>query len=121
MVKNIILICVLVLLLQSCSHKMQQSNGKLTSGNPVFPGWYADPEGVIFRKQFWIYPTFSAPYNDQVFFDAFSSTDLVNWSKHARILDTANVKWAKRAVWAPAIVEKRKQILFIFWSKRYSK
>ena len=19
-----------------------------TSGNPVFPGWYADPEGVVF-------------------------------------------------------------------------
>jgi hypothetical protein len=47
---------------------MQPSNGKLTSGNPVFPGWYADPEGTMFKKQFWIYPTFSAPYNDQVFF-----------------------------------------------------
>ena len=106
MVKNIFLIFGFAFLLQSCSHKMQQSNGKLTSGNPVFPGWYADPEGVIFKKQFWIYPTFSAPYNDQVFFDAFSSTDLVNWNKHNRILDTANVKWAKRAVWAPAVVEK---------------
>jgi beta-xylosidase len=84
----------------------QQSSGKLTSHNPVFEGWYADPEGAIFNKQCWIYPTYSAPYNQQVFLDAFSSTDLVNWNKHSRILDTANVKWAKRAVWAPAIVEK---------------
>jgi beta-xylosidase len=84
----------------------QQSSGKLTSHNPVFEGWYADPEGAIFNKQYWIYPTYSAPYNQQVFLDAFSSTDLVNWNKHSRILDTANVKWAKRAVWAPAIVEK---------------
>ncbi|MBS1610204.1 MAG: arabinan endo-1,5-alpha-L-arabinosidase, partial [Bacteroidetes bacterium] len=27
------------------------------SGNPVFPGWYADPEGIIFNKTYWIYPT----------------------------------------------------------------
>jgi hypothetical protein len=33
---------------------------------------------IIFGKQYWIYPTFSAPYNKQVFFDAFSSPDLVN-------------------------------------------
>ena len=83
-----------------------QAAGKQTSGNPVFPGWYADPEGTIFKNTFWIYPTYSAPYNQQVFFDAFSSADLVNWQKHSRILDTSNVKWAKRAVWAPAIVEK---------------
>ena len=106
MIRTIFLMLFFVLLIQSCSNKMQQSNGKLTSGNPVFPGWYADPEGTVFKKQVWIYPTFSAPYNDQVFFDAFSSTDLVNWNKHSRILDTANVKWSKRAVWAHDIVEK---------------
>jgi beta-xylosidase len=77
-----------------------------TSGNPLFSGWYADPEAVVFDKQYWIYPTFSARYEDQVFFDAFSSKDLVTWQKHSRILDTANVKWAKRAVWAPAAVKK---------------
>ncbi len=92
----------------------QQSNEKQTSGNPVFQGWYADPEGAIFNKQYWIYPTYSAPYNEQVFFDAFSSTDLVTWNKHSRILDTANVKWAKRAVWAPAIVEKGSKYYLFF-------
>lgn len=85
-----------------------------TSGNPVFPGWYADPEGIIFGKQYWIYPTFSAPYNKQVFFDAFSSPDLVNWTKHSTILDTARVKWAKRAMWAPSIVEKRGKYYLFF-------
>ena len=114
MVKNFFLILVISFLFQGCSHKMQQSNGKNTSGNPVFPGWYADPEGIVFKKQFWIYPTFSAPYKDQVFFDAFSSTDLVNWDKHSRILDTSNVKWAKRAVWAPAIVEKENKYYLFF-------
>src|SRR5690242_20847704 len=79
---------------------------KSTSGNPVFPGWYADPEGVILNGRYWIYPTYSDVYDKQVFFDAFSSSDLVNWTKHEHILDTTNVKWAKRAVWAPSITEK---------------
>lgn len=84
------------------------------AGNPVFPGWYADPEGIVFKKQYWIYPTFSAPYNKQVFFDAFSSPDLVKWTKHARILDTSAIKWAKRALWAPSIIEKDKKYYLFF-------
>jgi len=92
---------------------------KKTSGNPVFPGWYADPEGIIFNnpkggKEYWIYPTFSAPYKDQVFFDAFSSKDLVTWKKHDRVLDTLHVKWAKKAVWAPSIIEKDKKYYMFF-------
>ncbi|WP_080060072.1 glycoside hydrolase family 43 protein [Spirosoma aerolatum] len=93
---------------------LAQQNRKTESGNPVFPGWYADPEGTIFGKQYWIYPTFSAPYNQQVFFDAFSSPDLVNWTKHSRILDSTAVKWAKRAMWAPAIVEKGGKYFLFF-------
>lgn len=87
---------------------------KKTSGNPVFPGWYADPEGIIFNKTFWIYPTFSAPYNQQVHMDAFSSKDLVTWSKHPNIIDTSAIKWAKRAMWAPSIIEKEKKYYLFF-------
>src|SRR5579875_1332315 len=79
---------------------------KPTSGNPVLKGWYADPEAAIFNHTFWIYPTYSAPYLQQVFLDAFSSKDLVHWQKHTHVLDTSAVKWAKRAIWAPAIVQK---------------
>lgn len=81
-------------------------SGNPSSGNPVFEGWYADPEGIIFGRQYWIYPTYSAPYEKQVYFDAFSSPDLVQWTKHARILDTAAIRWAKKAIWAPSIIEK---------------
>lgn len=87
---------------------------KTMSGNPIFPGWYADPEARIFNNLYWIYPTYSAKYEEQVFLDAFSSTDLVNWTKHARILDTANVTWAKKAVWAPSIVQKGKKYYLFF-------
>lgn len=76
------------------------------SGNPVFPGWYADPEAAIFDKTYWIYPTFSAPYDQQTVLNAFSSPDLVNWTKHFNIVDTSAIKWAKRAMWAPAITQK---------------
>ena len=94
--------------------KLQAQNNSATSGNPIIKGWYADPEAAIFKKQYWIYPTYSDVYNKQVFFDAFSSPDLVNWTKHEHILDTAAVKWARRAMWAPAIVEKDKKYYLFF-------
>ncbi|MBO9618086.1 MAG: glycoside hydrolase family 43 protein [Niabella sp.] len=87
---------------------------KKMSGNPLFPGWYADPEAALFGNTYWIYPTYSAPYNKQVFMDAFSSTDLVNWKKHSHVIDTADVKWAKRALWAPAIVKKAQKYYLFF-------
>jgi beta-xylosidase len=89
------------------------------SGNPLFPGWYADPEATIFNKQYWIYPTYSAPYAQQVHLDAFSSPDLVHWTKHPRILDTARVKWAHRAMWAPAIVAKGGKYYLFFGANDY--
>ena len=109
--KRILLVPILLMLLLSVS---AQKKDKTSFGNPVFPGWYADPEGIIFNKTYWIYPTYSAPYEKQVFFDAFSSPDLVNWTKHSRILDTSSVKWAKRAMWAPSIIEKNKKYYFFF-------
>ncbi len=73
---------------------------KLYSGNPLFTGWYADPEGEIIDGEYWIFPTWSDRYGDsiasvsfseyqlrkrenainkqylkQTFLDAFSSTD----------------------------------------------
>lgn len=77
-----------------------------TSNNPIFPGWYADPEAHVFGNEYWIFPTYSAPYKDQTFLDAFSSKDLITWTKHPRVLDVKDVPWAKRAVWAPSVVEK---------------
>lgn len=82
--------------------------------NPVFPGWYADPEGIIFDGQYWIYPTYSAPYDEQIFFDAFSSPDLVNWTKHEKILTNTDIKWAKRAMWAPSIIKHNDKYFFFF-------
>lgn len=102
-----------ILILSGCTSN-KVTTAKAFSGNPLFPGWYADPEGVVFGKQYWIYPTYSAPYNQQVFMDAFSSKDLTTWTKHQRIIDTSNISWAKRALWAPAIVEKEGRYYLFF-------
>ncbi|MBL9120045.1 MAG: glycoside hydrolase family 43 protein [Phycisphaerae bacterium] len=84
------------------------------AGNPVFPGWYADPEAAVFGDRYWVYPTFSAPYDQQTHFDAFSSSDLVHWTKHERVLEATSVAWAKRAMWAPSVVEKDGRYYFFF-------
>jgi beta-xylosidase len=108
------LLCTLALLLFKLVSASAQEATKTKVGNPVLKGWYADPEGIIFGKQYWIYPTYSAPYNQQVLMDAFSSADLVNWKKHDRIIDTSSVKWAKRAMWAPSIIRKGKKYYLFF-------
>jgi beta-xylosidase len=116
----------------------QKKQDIATSGNPIFPGWYADPEARIFNKTYWVYPTFSDDYLQpdpsthiseaqrqtqkntinpqylkQTFLDAFSSKDLVTWKKHRHVLDIKNIKWAAYSIWAPSIVKKgRKYYLF---------
>jgi len=102
------------LLLAGCQTHADQTNDVARSGNPIFPGWYADPEGAVFGKTFWVYPTYSARYEEQTFLDAFSSPDLVNWTKHSRILDTNAVTWARRAMWAPAIVKNDGKYFLFF-------
>ena len=82
--------------------------------NPVIKGNYADPEGIIYGNKYWIFPTYSAPYEEQIFFDAFSSSDLANWTKHSRILENSNVKWAKKAMWAPAVLENKGKYYLFF-------
>ena len=104
-------------LMLGCSVSLMAQNGsseKETSGNPIFEGWYADPEGAVFGNEYWIYPTYSAEYDDQVFMDAFSSTDLVNWEKHPRVLEKANVSWARRAMWAPAVIHANGKYYMFF-------
>ena len=110
-----------------------------TSGNPVFPGWYADPEGTIFGDEYWIFPTYSDHYGKpdvsmtfteeqlklkkntinksyliQTFFNAFSSRDLITWEKHSHVLDIENVKWAAYSLWAPAILKKDNKYYLFF-------
>ncbi|WP_037515731.1 glycoside hydrolase family 43 protein [Sphingomonas sp. PAMC 26621] len=108
--------------------------------NPIVPGWYADPEIRVFGDKYWIYPTYSddagkpdvsplftpdqaklrrqhtvrPSYLQQTFFNAFSSPDLVHWTRHNHVLDVANVAWAGYAVWAPSAIEHKGRYYLFF-------
>ncbi len=122
---------------QSC--QLKKSKEPVYAGNPVFEGWYADPEVIIFDDTYWIYPTFSDEYEGnlytpelteyqkeirqntinpqylkQTFMDAFSSKDLVNCKKHPQVLTVENVKWAGYALWAPSIIKKGEKYYLFF-------
>lgn len=97
----------------SISAQAQKATDK-TSGNPIFNGWYADPEVAVLNDSYWIFPTYSAKYEEQVFLDAFSSDDLVHWEKHEHVLDTTIVPWVHKAMWAPSIIEKEGKYYLFF-------
>ncbi len=85
------------------------------SGNPIFPGWYADPEMHIFAGRYYLYPTYSADYDKQTFFEVWSSSDLTDWRSEGRILDFADVPWStNRAAWAPSAIERGGRYYFYF-------
>lgn len=115
---------------------LSAQQGNVTSGNPIFPGWYADPEGIVFDDTYWIYPTVSMlhgedtltyrkearrktrainpDYNQQTHLDAFSSKDLVHWTKHPSVLSIENVKWVEYAMWAPSIIRANGKYYLFF-------
>lgn len=81
------------------------AQGPTTSNNPIFPGWYADPEIHAFEGRYYVYPTYSAPYERQTFFEVFSSPDLVHWHREGRVLELKDVAWStNRAAWAPSVI-----------------
>ena len=110
----------LMLMVAACGTKSNPDEA-VTSGNPIFEGWYADPEGIIYDDTYWIFPTWSKPFHEQVFFDCFSSKDLVTWTKHPNIIDTVEVKWATNAMWAPSVISKDGKYYFFFGANNIQK
>ena len=58
-----VLLCAAALV--SCGQPKQQQKAVadvVTSGNPIFEGWYADPEGIIYGDTYWVFPTWSDAY-----------------------------------------------------------
>ena len=98
----------------SCQSGKKADTQTQLTGNPIIEGWYADPEAIIYDDTYWIYPTSSNGAMKATYFDCFSSKDLVNWEKHACILDTATVSWASKALWAPAVLKKDNKYYFFF-------
>jgi hypothetical protein len=76
--------------------------------------WPDFTKAIILGDRYWVCPAFSAPYDRQLHFDAFSSPDLIHWIQHERILDNREIRWAKRAIWAPAAVERQGKYYLFF-------
>lgn len=110
--KNVFVSCLISLSLLIPLTAQRKPDEK--SGNPILKGQYADPEATIFGNEYWIYPTYSDKYENQTFFDAFSSPDLVDWTTHKKILDVSEVKWARKAMWAPSVVKKGEKYYLFF-------
>ena len=104
---SLAMMCLLLVMAASAKSKKQ-------SGNPLFQGMYADPEVAVMGGKYWIFPTYSAPFDDQLYFDAFSSTDLVNWTKHEKVIEQKNISWLRRALWAPSIIEANGKYYLFF-------
>ena len=96
-------------------------------------------EAIVYGDEYWIYPTLSdipfgadstdfpelkketraihQVYNIQTYMDAFSSKDLVNWTKHPRVLSKENISWLRRALWAPAVIHANDKYYFFFGAR----
>lgn len=65
--KNCIGLFVLVVILFSCktdTNKVPAETVVEKFGNPIFEGWYADPEAVVFDATYWVYSTYSAAFEE---------------------------------------------------------
>lgn len=98
----------------SCGPKQMEWSGWI---NPVIEGRYADPEGVMYGDELWIYPTTSGAAADHKYyhFDAFSSKDLKTWVKHEDVITENEVSWLRKCFWAPAALTKDGKY-YIFFS-----
>lgn len=84
-------------------HSVDDGSSGVPWHNPLFPGYYADPQIRHFGDRYWIFPTGCSVGKG---FDAFSSSDLKMWTCHPGILKIENVSWARTCMWAPDAHEK---------------
>ncbi|MBJ2175945.1 family 43 glycosylhydrolase [Aureibaculum sp. A20] len=80
----------------------------LSAQNPVFTHVFtADPSPHVWPddpNKLWVYTSHDEPGSNNHYgmtgYHAFSTTDMVNWTDHGRILHLENVKWAESHAWA---------------------
>ncbi|KAK6003650.1 hypothetical protein QM012_009421 [Aureobasidium pullulans] len=93
---------------------------RASAGSPVLKGYFADPNIAVFNKTYYIYATTDGfpGWGGQVFY-AWSSPDLVNWTRGEEPFLTlngtnGNVPWATGNAWAPTIIERCGKYYFYF-------
>jgi hypothetical protein len=100
--------------------KIPSNASVVSGGSPVLKGYFADPNIAVFNKTYYIYATTDGfpGWGGQVFY-AWSSPNLVNWTRSAQPFLTlngtnGNVPWATGNAWAPTIIERRGKYYFYF-------
>ena len=83
-----------------------------SSGQPILPGFHADPEVLYSNKtkKYYIYSTTDGvPGWGGHYFTVFSSTNLKDWRDEGVMLDVRSqqVPWATGNAWAPCIIERK--------------
>ncbi|CAO2653392.1 Nn.00g028030.m01.CDS01 [Neocucurbitaria sp. VM-36] len=93
---------------------------RANSGSPILPGYYADPNIVVFNDTYYIYATTDGTpgWGGNTFY-AWKSPDLVSWSRNEAPFLTlngtsGNVPWAIGNAWAPTIIERNGTYYFYF-------
>lgn len=86
------------------------TRGVSAEGNPVLPGFHADPEILYSNKthRYYIYSTTDGmPGWGGWQYYAYSSADLKDWRSEGVVLDAKNgqIPWANGNLWAPAAQE----------------
>ena len=82
--------------------------------NPVIDAWYADPESRVYDGTVYMYVTNSLDFDDQINLDLVMTDDLENFNVIRDILDMSTYTGARRAIWAPTVIEKNGKYYIIF-------
>lgn len=111
---NIQALLVVATMVVAYAKSLPQDVRTLKERATVFAGWYADPEIRIYDGMYWIYPTTSIKFEDQKWFDAWSSPDLIQWTRHPTIFVVANTTWAVDNLWAPTSIRRHGKYYLYF-------
>lgn len=80
------------------------------AANPIFKGqsftmmYTADPSAHVYEGKVYVYPSHdqdNAMGYNMVDYHVYSSSDLVKWTDHGKVLDLKDVPWVKEYMWAP--------------------
>lgn len=105
----IVLLCSLLLIVfTSCKNEAddQQANETMT-GNPVIPGYYADPSIIVHEGKYYVFATIDPWGGEEL--ALWESDDFVNWTFHHLNWPTreqcTTEKSTSAMVWAPGVIK----------------